>query len=354
MGRHGPWLDVDLGALVRNARRFESVVGVPLLPMVKADSYGLGALAVTRVLEPLRPWGYGVASIEEAVRLRDGGIERPIIAFLPCLPDQVDDYLAYDVRPAIGMVALLESWLAATDRPFHLSIDTGMGRTGFRWYDAAALDEVAALVSGAPGYEGAFTHFATADGAESSVADQWSRFQGVIRHLGAPPLVHAANSAAAQWAGRYAGTLARPGIFLYGGRAGSLVPEPVAALRARVLAVRSVRAGDPVSYGAAWVAPSSTDIATLGIGYADGVRRALAPHGRVAIGGTEYPVAGRITMDMVMVACPEGRVRVGDIATIWGLGAPTLDDQAGRAGTISYELLTGVGPRVVRRYGGNQ
>jgi alanine racemase len=128
----------------------------------------------------------------------------------------------------------------------------------------------------------------------------------------------------------------------------------VAALRARVLVVRPTRAGDPLSYGGDWRAPADLDVATLGIGYADGVHRTLARGGEVGIGGERYPIAGRITMDMVMVAAPPGRITAGGLATVWGPGGPSLDQQAERAGTICYELLTAVGRRVVRRYGGTE
>ncbi|MGE0443247.1 MAG: alanine racemase [Gemmatimonadales bacterium] len=352
MASHGPWLDIDLDALVRNARTFGGRVGVPLLPMVKANGYGLGATAVVRALEATEPWGFGVASLEEAVSLRQAGVARPIITFLPLRPDQIPDYYAYDVRPALGSRPLLEAWLAAGAAPFHLAVDTGMGRSGLSWYETDELRAAGRLLRGAPGYEGAFTHFHSADASLASVEEQWDRFGAVLAVVGRPPLCHAAASAAGHWERRFALDLARPGIYLYGGAAGPLVPEPVAALRAEVLAVRRVRRGDTVSYGAVWRAPADGGVATLGIGYADGVPRALGAGGSVGVGGREYPMAGRVTMDMVMVAGPAEAFPLGAAATVWGPGGPTLDVQAGRAGTISYELLTAVGPRVERRYGG--
>jgi alanine racemase len=353
MMEQGPWLEVDLGALVRNARRYAEMLGAPLLPMVKANGYGLGAVPVARALEALGPWGFGVATVEEGRALRQAGITRPIVAFWPFTADDLEDYLASDLRPAIGDPVALASWIGRTDRPFHLAIDTGMSRGGVAWHDRAAIDAVRGLLEGAVGFEGIFTHFTSADCSAETTELEWTRFEQLVASLGkAPPLVHAANSAAAQWGGRYQGTLARPGIFLYGGPAGSLEPEPVATLTARVLAVGRLRTGDPVSYGGTWRAAEPCEVATLGVGYADGILRSLSSRGRAHLNGRAVPIAGRVTMDLTMVAVPRGSVEVGDRAVLFG-GPLPIGDQAARAGTIAYELLTAVGPRVARRYRGD-
>ena len=169
--------------------------------------------------------------------------------------------------------------------------------------------------------------------------------------------MHAANSAGI-WRLEQRLDLVRPGVFLYGGRAGEGLPEPepVATLRARVVSVRSIPAGEPVSYGAEWRAARETCIATLGIGYADGVPRAVAGRAAVLLGGRRAPLVGRVTMDMVMVdAGPagDGVPRVGEVATLFGCdgeSAIPLDEFAGWAGTISYEILTRLGSRVPREY----
>jgi alanine racemase len=213
------------------------------------------------------------------------------------------------------------------------------------------------MLASAPGWEGVFTHFHSADSDPGSVAAQWRRFQSVLSALPRrPALVHAANSAAALCGHQYAADLARPGIFLYGGKAGDSAPapRPVAALRARVVAVRHVAAGESVSYGATWRAPRHTTVATLGIGYGDGLPRAaeLKDESRlrqVELRGRAVPLIGRVTMDMCMVAVDDGQVAVGDVATVFG-GIVSLDDQARAAGTISYELLTALGNRVPRCY----
>ncbi len=346
----GPWLEVDLDALLRNATTFARRVGVPLLPMVKANGYGLGAVRVVRALESLGPWGYGVATVAEAEELRRAGIERPIVVFRPFGAAAADGYLAIGARPAIGDLGGLDAWTSRGGQPFHLAIDTGMGRGGVPWHDRDQLMAIAPRLG--PGFEGAFTHFHSADGDESATAAQWTRFEDALGALGRrPTLVHAANSGAGQWGSRFAGTIARPGIFLYGGKAGSLRPEPVARFVAPVCAVTPLRTGDTVSYGATFRAAEPADAVTLGAGYADGVRRSLGNVGLVAFDDRLLPIAGRVTMDLTVVVAPRGTVRVGDRGTFFG-GPNDLDAQAERAGTISYELLTAVGARVARRYQG--
>ena len=354
------WVDVDLGALAANARTLVALTGSRLLPMVKANGYGLGAVAVARALEALDPWGFGVASVEEGSALRQAGIARPILVLSPLPIEAIDAHLAADLRPAIGDPVALEAWCARSDRPFHLEIDTGMARAGIRWTDASALARSAALLGAAPGWEGAFTHFHSAETDPASTASQWERFQGVLNAMPRrPALVHAANSAGALCGRAYAGDLIRPGIFLYGGEAGATSPAPVASLRARVLAVRRLAPGDPVSYGATWRAARATSIATVAIGYADGLPRASAESGMarpprlVELNGALAPVVGRVTMDMTMLDVGEAVPKPGDVATIYG-GRVSLDQQARASGTIAYELLTALGSRVPRRYRSDQ
>jgi alanine racemase len=353
------WVDVDLDALVANARTLAAWCDSRLLPMVKANGYGLGAVRVARALESLDPWGYGVATLEEGLVLRDAGLGRPILVVSPLTPDALEPTFAAGFRPAIGDSGTLRGWLAHSQAPFHLEIDTGMSRGGIRWTDADTISAAARALAAAPGWEGAFTHFHSADTDESSIVRQWERFQAVLARLPCrPPLVHAANSAAALYGRAYAADLARPGIFLYGGeaRAGGPAPRPVAALRARVVAVRAVAAGESVSYGATWTADRATTIATLGIGYADGYRRALSNRGEAIVNGKRVPVAGLVTMDMTMLDVTDAPCAVGDVATLIGhQGDERIDvaDVAKAGGLSPYELLTGLRGRLPRRYVGD-
>jgi alanine racemase len=347
------WVDVDLAALVANARKVAAVSGSRLLPMVKANGYGLGAVEVARALEVVGPWGFGVASIEEAGSLRSAGITRPILVATPLLPQWIPRFIQHDLRPSVGDPVALDAWVAQSDRPFHLEIDTGMSRGGVRWNDTPALEQIRSTLRTASAWEGVFTHFLDSESDDDTTALQWRRFQQILETLPRrASLVHAANSAAALRGSRYAADLVRPGIYLYGGAAGTATPEPVAALRARVVALRSLDPGDTVGYGGSFRSDRQCTIATLAVGYADGFPRSARdsqPGMReIEVNGRLVPLVARVTMDMCMVLVDES-VAVGDVGTVYG-GLVSLDQQAERAGTISYELLTRLGSRVNRRY----
>lgn len=343
------WLTVSLASVVTNARTVQAAArGARLLPMVKADAYGLGAVRVARALEDLEPWGFGVATVDEGLQLRAAGITRPVVVFTPAVLAHRDTYRQHDLRAVLESPAVAAAW----DGPFHLEIDTGMGRCGVRWDDRSVIAGCAS-----PGLEGVFTHLFHADERPDTVAMQWTRLCAALDALPSRPLlVHAANSAGA-WRLREQLDLARPGIFLYGGRAGPDLPtpRPVATLRAPVVSLRRLPAGESVSYGGEWVARRDTTIATLGAGYADGVFRTAAGRAQVLLGGARRPVVGRVTMDFIMVDVgPDGGgVAVGDVATLMGTDgdrAITVDEVAAWSGTISYEVLTHIGPRVAREY----
>ena len=319
-----------------------------MLPVVKADAYGLGAIPVARALERLDPWGFAVATVEEGAALKEAGIERPILVLTPALAGQETAYVRHGLRAVLGDAAVAAGWKA----PFHLEIDTGMARCGVRWDDHETLRRFRS-----PSLEGVFTHFFAADEDPASIGVQWSRFREGLTCLGArPPLLHAANSAAA-WRLNERLDLVRPGIFLYGGEAVLDLPAalPVATVRAPVVSVRKLCAGDTVSYGGEWRAPVDTTVATLGIGYADGVPRVVQGRAQVLLGGRRLPVVGRVTMDFIMVdAGPAGEaVRVGDVATIIGRDGDdeiSLHEFARWSETISYEVLTRLGARLRREY----
>jgi alanine racemase len=351
------WVDVDLAALVANARTVATISGSRLLPMVKANGYGLGAVEIARALEKVDPWGFGVASVDEAASLRAAGIRRPILVLTPLIPEWIDQCLALDLRPSLGDSVALERWIARGPKPFHIEIDTGMSRAGVRWNDHATLARFGTLLESATGWEGAFTHFVAAESDTPATRRQWERFQEALRVLPRrPPIIHAANSAAALHGKSFAGDLVRPGIFLYGGGAGGDAPCAVAALRGRVVAVRSLAAGDSVGYGATWRADRPVTVATICLGYADGLPRGTPAVGRerhqrvIELNNQLATVVGRITMDMCMVSA-DGGAAPGDVATAFG-GLISLDEHAHAAGTISYELLTRLGPRLTRRYRG--
>jgi len=232
---------VDLAAVIENARTVARVSGTRLLPVVKANAYGVGAVAVSKALEALDPWGYGVATVAEGAELRAAGITRPVIVFMPVQPPLFAEFERWRLTPVLGDAAAIAAWTERGGSAFHLEIDTGMGRSGVRWDE---IDTVRA-VADTPAFAGCYTQFHSADRRDGTSEQQLERFERALARLPRrPPLVHVANSAAALSDRRFAFDLVRPGVFLYGGSPGAGFPEPrpVVSVRARVLAVRSIAA----------------------------------------------------------------------------------------------------------------
>lgn len=359
------WIDLRAPALRRNYRRVAEALGADpwIVPMVKADAYGLGALEVVRALRGEGPRGWGVATASEGVALREAGVAEPIAVFTPVLPDEFDRVAEHDLEVAVSDPRLLDR-LSRVGRArgraigVHLEIDTGMGRAGVR--PGALPDCEGALrpLREADGlrWVGLFTHLHSADEAGGpAVHAQLDALRAARTRLAPPEGVqlHVANSAGAFRLGAEAGG-ARPGIFLYGGGVGPDLPspEPVVSVRARVVRVAEVEPGATVGYGATYRAEGPERWATLGIGYGDGLPRLLGNRGHALIAGRRVPIIGRISMDVTVVNISGvGGVEAGNVATLVGsdgAGELSLDDVAAAAGTISYEILTGLAPRLPR------
>ncbi len=349
------WLDVDLDALRRNARRIAAHSGTRLTPVVKADAYGVGAPAVARALEGEAPWGFAVATVTEGVALRAAGVTRPILVCPPVLPAEFPAAAASKLTLALGQGGHVDQWKAAGGTAWHLSIDTGMSRAGVRWDEVDAMH--AAALRWAP--EGAFTHFMAAERGEASMTEQEERFRAALAQLPERPLLlHAENSAAAaRRTSRY--DFIRPGVFLYGvgsGPGAQLLPEPVVAVRARITDVRRVERGESVSYDAQWIAHGSRRIATVGLGYADGYRRALGNRAHMLLRGKRVNVVGVVTMDMTMIDVTDVPCEIGDTVTVMGADGDdviTAEELAALVPASPYELLTGLHLRLMRRYAGS-
>ncbi len=359
------WVEVDLDALRSN---FGSIAerlppGCGILPMVKADAYGIGLSRAVSTLGPLGAWGFGVATTDEGIELRSLGWAGPVVVFTPSLPADTQSLLERRLEPVVsGCEALGACGIAARalggTLPVHLEIDTGMGRFGMGCDDVAgrARELMETLSLGGLELRGTLTHFHSADDDPVQTREQWTRFQAALARLAEagvnPGLVHAANSAASLRYDGFAADLVRPGIRLYGGGAWEPPGAPVVAVRARILDVRTVEAGTTVSYGATWRAPARTRLATLGIGYGDGLRRELSNRGRVLIHGREAPIRGVVCMDSVVVEIGDrDDVQPGDVATILGRDGEAeigLDEIAQMCGTIDYEILTGWSRRLPR------
>lgn len=359
------WVEVDLGALVRNARALAAHARKPLIPMVKADAYGLGAVPVARALEAVDPLAYGVSSIPEAIELREAGITRPIILFTPAVIESPNAgwrsgdaplLMRHAITPTLARREDILAWGAGGDRPaYHLAIDTGMHRAGA---NDGALDGVLAAAAQFPP-DGAFTHLHSSEYDNGSMERQEARFRAAVARLPRRPrLLHVENSGGIVRRSPSEWDCVRPGVFLYGvgsGPRAALQPEPVVSLRARILEKRTIGPGESVSYGASWQATRVTDIATVACGYADGLRRHLGNRAHALIGGRAAPIRGVVTMDMAMLEVTDIACDIGDVVTFLGSdsGATLTAEAVAAAGEISpYELLVGLKLRLPRIHTG--
>lgn len=368
---------IDLDALQHNLSQVRKLAGSrEIIAVVKADAYGHGAGPIARSLAANGVSRFGVALLEEARVLREAGLTQDVIVLGGCTEEQASEIVELGVTATIVHARLATALDTAARRagrvaPVHVKIDTGMGRLGFSVDEAP---EAVANVARLPGlqFAGLLTHFADADLADLSFArEQIARFDRVVAAIkarGVPiPLRHAANSAAVMVAGRSSASgleralydAVRPGIMLYGYRPGPAVTSeadlrPVLSLVTRVALLKRVTPGTSISYGRTFVARRPTVIAVLPIGYADGYRRFLSNTGHVLIRGRKAPIAGRVCMDLTMVDVTdvEGVSEGDEVVLIGAQGEATVtaDDVATAGGTIAYEVLCGIGPRVPRRY----
>jgi alanine racemase len=353
---------IDLGRLAANYRAVTAAVPVPIMPVVKADAYGHGAVPVARRLAALGAPLLAVAYVEEAVELREGGITIPIVVMAGFTAGQLPDIERHALVPVVGSASTLRAMLgrpAGSPRiTVHLKVDTGMNRLGLSVEEALAA--VAPLLgSGTADLGGILTHLASADEDEGATRRQLDLFDDVLARLAArgvrAPFVHAANSAGLAFH-RPTHTLARPGLLLYGARPRPLSPDvavrPVMSLTTEISAVRDVAPGAAVSYGGRWTAARPSRIATLPIGYADGIARtqAMRERGFVIVHGQRCPVAGTICMDLMMADVTDvPGAADGDAALLMG-DSPTAWDVADWAGTNAWEAMTRLGSRVPRVY----
>ena len=366
------WAEIDLAALRANAAELARLVTpARLCAVVKADGYGHGAVPAARAaLEGGASW-LAVALVEEGLELREAGLDAPVLVLseppLAAVPQAVGAGLTLTVYTVAGIDAAAEAAAAGNAvTPVHLKVDTGMHRVGADPADAPALAE---RITARPSlrFEGLWTHLAVADEPDNSFThEQLARFEKVRADLAArrlvPEMVHVANSGGALLHPASRLDLVRCGISVYGyppapGLYGAARLTPVLALKARVTLVRRLPQGERLSYGLSRPLPADSVVATVPLGYADGVVRALSRTDAVVlVGGRRCPVAGTVTMDPHMVDCgPDASVAVGDEVVLIGTQGPhtiTAEDWAERLGTISYEVLCGVGPRVDRRYTG--
>jgi len=361
---------VDLTALAHNVTQFRRVLApeCEIMAVVKANAYGHGASEVSRTLLQQGIARLAVVSIDEGIALRQAGIAAPVVVLGPLFPEQIEDLFTHHLTPVVSDAALIPALArrAATLQnpyPVHLKIETGMGRLGL------AADELLDLFASRrmPSclqLEGLMTHFADADGeASDQTQHQLTIFTRVVTTLATQgiraPLIHAANSGAAVRFPEAQFSLVRPGIMLYGYHTlprSMQTPDlkPVLTLKTCVAQLRTIPLGATVSYNATFVATRATRVAILPIGYADGYNRRLSNRGEVLVHGRRAKIIGLVCMDMVMADVTDiPGVAVGDEVVVIGRQGQdeiTATDLATWTGTIPYEILCSIGPRVPRLY----
>ena len=383
--RRWAWAEIDCEAIRTNLKTIRKHIGpdTMILAVVKADAYGHGAVAVARVALSAGSTYLGVATVSEGVELRQAGIEAPILVLSEPPIATVEAVLHYDLLPA---VCTMEFALALGETacslgviaPYHLKIDTGMNRVGVHYSDAGDFLRTLSFHEGLE-LQGTFTHFATADTADSfSVQTQLERFEQSlqnIRYMGMEPgIIHAANSAAAIRYKRAHYHMVRIGIATYGLHPSSVTRElirlhPAMSVYARVTHIKTVPLGEGVSYGFAYRSPGGVEIATIPIGYADGLSQALSNKINVLVEGHAYQQVGAICMDMCMfevamradissvrnAQLSAGRkpVVLGNKVVIVGKSGNlevSLEDIAAKMGTINYDMACMFGRRLERVY----
>jgi alanine racemase len=365
-------VEVDLAAIRHNVRLLTGLAaesGAATMVAVKADGYGHGAVQVARAAVQAGATWLGACSQAEALVLRAAGITVPVLAWLDLPSEDRTPGIVADIDFGVSSVTELAELISAAERcgttvRVHLKIDTGMTRNGCAPADWADLVARAASEQqrGIVEVIGVWSHLACADEpGDDSVDQQAARFEvacAQATEAGLTPLRHLANSAATLTRPDLHYDLVRPGIACYGLNPVPTDTElrPAMTFRSSVVAAKRISAGEAVGYGRTWTADADTTVALVPVGYADGVPRALSNRFDVWLAGRRRPVVGRVSMDQVVVDCGDDHVPVGAEVVLFGAGThgePTAREWADQAGTIDYEIVTGMyRPRVARRYVG--
>jgi alanine racemase len=359
---------IDLAALRWNFQQVKKLVapGVKILSVVKADAYGHGVKRVAAALAEAGSDGFGVATVEEGIELRESGIRSPILVLTAVYAEQFDRFVEHGLTPAIGDLPTIREFekpARKQKRPvkFHLKVDTGMGRLGLLHSEIDAwLPELKKLE--AVKIEGLFSQLSHAESARGDHTQaQLRNFASVVKRLGdagfALILSHLANSAGVIGLPESHYTMVRPGLMLYGlypmpKMAERVELRPVLSWKTRILQLKELPGGSIVGYGESFVTKRRSLVATLPVGYADGYQRLFSNRGRVLVRGKRAPVVGRVNMDLTSIDVTdiEGVAQGDEVVLLGRQGreAISADEMAGWAETISYEIVTSIGARVPR------
>ncbi len=371
------WVEISLANLAHNCRTLKqqlpasSQLPTQLMAIVKADAYGHGAPRCAQVLEAAGADWVGVALLEEALELRAAGLVKPIFCLGGFWPAQAGEIITHKLTPALFRLdaaqALNEAARVHGCRVnVHVKVDTGMGRFGLPLADLAAFAETFKQFTHLE-LDGLMTHLASADDEDSAYTElQLARYDEAVALLRArgfdPTWRHLANSAAMHGYARARGTLVRVGALLYGLTRDILKPgatppvvRPVLSLHSRIAWLKTVPAGTPIGYGSTFVTLRESRIATIPIGYADGLRRDLSNRGAVLVRGSRAPIVGRVSMDLTTLDVTDvpGVALDDEVVLLGEQGGQRIaaEDLATLLGTVSYEIVTGISARVPHVYG---
>jgi alanine racemase len=359
------WAEIDLDRLVSNVRALKQRAGeARLLVVVKANAYGHGAVSVALAAARAGAWGFGVASLEEGDELRRAGVTAPIIVLSSTRPAQAMGLVKRDLSVTVASLEMGKALSEAAQTlrrkaKVHVKVETGMNRFGIGAEEAVALAEYLRDLPGLE-VEGLSSHLATADEAgKAFTLQQYAAFKACVDRLPWIPIHHISNTAGLLNLPEMRHGMVRCGLGVYGyypsGETARDVPlRPVLALRSRVAKIAELQPGESVGYGRTWRAERPSRVAVVLAGYGDGLQLALSNKGVALVRGRRAPYAGRVMMDMLTLDVTDiPDVAVDDEVTLLGdQGTETIDadEMAGRAGTISYEILTGLMERVPRLY----
>ncbi len=360
--------EVDLRAIRSNLSAVRNHTGVKVMAVVKANAYGHGMLSVVQSIVAHAAAEYlGVAIIEEAVELRDAGVRLPILVFSAPARQQLGLYIEHDIDITLCSIETAKyvnrlASAAGKIAAVQIKVDTGMGRIGIAAAEAPAFFDAVRKLRNLR-VQGVYMHFATSDERDLSFAyAQLERFRSVQKSIlatgAAIPLFHSANSGAIMQIPESYFDMVRPGIMMYGyppshDTRPTVVLEPAMTVKTAISFVKTVPKGTSISYNRRYVTGRKTTIATLPIGYADGVHRSLLGKAEAIVAGKKYPVVGTICMDQLMIDLgPNSPARAGDEAVLLGRSGKqsiTAWDLADKAGTIPYEITCSISYRVPRR-----
>lgn len=357
------WAEINLKSLRSNFNKVKEIVGnlVSIMAIVKADAYGHGAVKVSQDLLECGAKMLGVATLEEALQLREAGIKEKIVLLSGIQPDEASEVVKNDLTPTCYLtqtLKVLSDYAIKYNKKidYHLKIDTGMARLGI------TSCEVSSFLDTVIGYknlnlEGVLTHLSCAEEDERTYTDnQLDGFNKVVASVNKsglrPKYFHVANSAALQRFPKSHYNLVRPGIMLYGsGSLNDIDLKEVMKLKTKIVQIKKVQKNTPVSYGGTFITKRDSTLAVLPIGYADGYLRKLSNRAKVSINGSLAPVVGAVCMDLIIIDITEiNGVNVGDEVVLFGDSNISVNEVSGWAETIPYEIMSIIGKRIPRIY----